>query len=82
MQGQATLVDRFNSWLRRNRFTLPSCPISHRENWSVAEHVVEFRQYQGGFSSAGVGSVYPAVMIICDDCGYTMFINAAIAGLV
>ena len=80
MQGQATLVDRFNSWLQSNRFNLPSCPISHQENWSVAEHVVEFHQYQGGFSS--VGSVYPAVMIICEDCGYTMFINAAIAGLV
>ncbi len=73
-------LEAFNNWLQKNRFTLPNCPISKKANWSLAEHTVEFRPYTGGGLVVG-GSVYPALMLICNDCGYTMFINAAIAGL-
>jgi hypothetical protein len=81
MQKQETVIDSFNDWLQSTGYRLPACPISRGKNWSVAEHIVEFRQYQGGHFSS-VGSVYPAVMIICQDCGYTIFVNAALIGLV
>jgi hypothetical protein len=83
MQYQTTTInkDKFDAWWRENEFKLPRCPISDGRNWSVAEHIVEFRQYHGGHFPT-TGSVYPAVMMICQDCGYTIFINAVIAGLV
>ena len=78
MQSQATLLDRFNEWLENTGYHLPPCPISQGKNWAVAEQIVEFNPYQ---RIPTAGSVYPALMIICRDCGYTMFINAALIGL-
>lgn len=79
-QEQTTLIERFNEWLQASGYKLPDCPISIGRNWAVAEHIVEFNQYQGGHISTA-SSVHPAVMLICQDCGYTMFINAALIGL-
>lgn len=74
------LVEKFNDWLQQNHWSLPNCPISRKANWVLAEHIVEFHPYTGSGLVVG-GSVYPVLMLICQDCGYTMFINAAIVGL-
>ncbi|MBA7630165.1 hypothetical protein ES703_37679 [subsurface metagenome] len=79
--NQENLAERFNSWMETSGWILPKCPISKGRHWLVAEHIVEFRPYARAALVAG-GSVYPAVMIICQDCGYTMFVNAALTGLV
>ena len=80
MQNQEIKVDEFNEWLTEHSWELPQCPVSKTSNWQLAPNLVEFRQYHGG-SMVVIGTkVYPAAMVICTDCGYTMFFNAVVAG--
>lgn len=76
----ASLVDRFNRWLAEKHVGLPHCPVSQDGNWALADHVVELRRYEKGSLYVG-GPVYPMVMVVCKTCGYTMFFNAVLIGL-
>ena len=80
MQAADSMQERFNQWLEHTGFVLPQCPVSRTQNWMLVEDLAEFRQYQAGELVEG-GSVFPAAMVICVDCGYTMFFNAGVAGL-
>ena len=78
--NQENLANKLNDWLRENGWALPKCPISGKGNWGISEDIVEFRPFARGALVADA-SVYPAVMIICEECGYTMFVNAAMTGV-
>ena len=71
---------RATDWLNKKWLNVTKqCPICISNQWSVSE-VVEVRPYTGGGLSLG-GPVYPTFMVICGTCGYTMFFNAIIAGV-
>jgi hypothetical protein len=80
MQSQKTLFEKFSNWWDEKGWKMPNCPISGGQNWILAGRLVEFRPYQDYFKAPD--TVYPAFMITCQDCGYTIFINAAITGIV
>ncbi|HEX3842665.1 MAG TPA: hypothetical protein VHU85_17875 [Acidimicrobiales bacterium] len=75
-EQRARAADWLNTkWLNVTK----QCPICISNQWSVSE-VVEVRPYTGGGLALG-GPVYPTFMVICGVCGYTMFFNAIIAGV-
>ncbi len=80
MAKEEDVIQKFNKWLEQGKWDLPVCPVSKKRNWSAAENLVEFRPFMGGSLVVG-GSVYPAVMLVCKDCGYTIFFNAAVTGV-
>lgn len=78
------IVDRVKvtDWLRENWKGATLCPICAADNWSVGDHVIEIRVFQGKLQHVGGGNLYPYVQLICGTCGYTIFFNAIIMGLV
>lgn len=83
--GKLTESDKSKvaEWFNRHRQGRPFlCPICGSGNWSASEHLVQpvtlgaERQLLLG----GIG--YPHVMFISNPCGYTIFFNAVLMGIV
>ncbi len=73
---------RIHKWITDKLFgKIPSCPLCYTSNWNIPEHLVQLRPFQGGSIVIG-GTVYPCLSVICLNCGYTMLVNAVIAGIV
>ena len=56
------------------------CPFSGDNNWTLVQDYVEVRPYQEGALVLG-GPIYPAVMVVCNTCGYMATFNAIKLGL-
>lgn len=68
------------AYLNEKWSTAHSCPICTANDWNVSE-IVELRPFTGGNLVVG-GAVYPLLQVVCNNCGYTLLLNAIIAGLV
>jgi hypothetical protein len=58
-----------------------NCPICGSAKWFLADHVVESPIITEGVRGFGAGA-YPAVMLVSEPCGYTLYFNAVILGVV
>ena len=58
-----------------------SCPFSGDNNWTLVQEYVEIRPYCGQGSMLLGGAIYPAVMVVCNTCGYMATFNAIRLGL-
>jgi hypothetical protein len=74
--------DRADAWFRTN-WTIRRCPICNQDqgNWSLADHVVVPIPWSTAGPLLG-GATYPQIMVNCGVCGYTVYINAIIVGIV
>lgn len=55
------------------------CPLCQLNDWQVGE-LVTFSKFLGGSVVIG-GKMMPAVPLVCKACGYTMFFNPVVTGL-
>ena len=65
-----------------SRWQLPiTCPICKKTDWFIADHMVAppITSPDAGMMVGGMS--YPHILMISKQCGYTMFINAVMAGL-
>jgi hypothetical protein len=69
-----------NEWIAKNWRADFSCPVCRSTQWTIIEHKLEFRPFVGGGLVMG-GPTYPHVAIMSVPCGYTVFINALVAGV-
>lgn len=72
-----------SNWLLEKWGPNRVCPMCGKFNWSIGDHIVQPITLDGNrglMLGAGVG--YPQIMLISNDCGYTVFINAVMIGLV
>ena len=69
-----------SDWLAKNWTRNRTCPISGHNQWTFADYLVT-APVHSGMSYLG-GPSYPAVLVTCDNCGYTMLFNAVIMGIV
>jgi predicted nucleic-acid-binding Zn-ribbon protein len=66
-------------WIKNN-WHMGTCPICRKQNWVLADHVVNPALYSGlGILQSGA---YPQIMFICQVCGYTLYFNAGSVGIV
>lgn len=72
--------EKVKAWLDGKWTNDERCPICHDDHWSISDDFVDNKVFnpQAIFG----GKSYPSVMIICTNCGYTVFINAIVAGFV
>jgi len=68
-------------WIRENWKASMKCPVCETNDWRIGEDVVEIRPFIG-HSVETVGNVYPFVQLFCSKCGYVIFFNAVISGIV
>lgn len=62
-------------WPREKR----ACPISGPTNWVIHNTVLEFPVYS---KAAIIGpTIYPIVLLYCQECGYTIHFSAVQIGL-
>lgn len=74
--------DKVKSWLKTVGWEQrASCPVCGHHVWTIADHLVQPVTLgpQVSVQLGGVG--YPQVMLISSKCGYTIFLNAVIMGL-
>jgi hypothetical protein len=69
-------TDRLAAWFRDKWKTGP-CPICATERWAPN---AKFSHLPNENTSAD-GTVYPVLLVFCSNCGYTMAINARVAGI-
>jgi len=78
--GVLTNEDRqkIDVWLKDN-WHAGKCPVCNQQNWVLADHVITPMLYTGVGITQGAG--YPQIMVICQHCGYTLYFNAVIVGV-
>jgi hypothetical protein len=67
------------AWLQE-RWTIKICPFHGPTNWSIGDMIMTL-PFSGGGVNIG-GPTYPLIPVICSQCGYTVLINAIVAGIV
>lgn len=75
---------KINAWLTQFDRPAAICPICGGQQWTIGDHIVQPVTLEGGrnMNLFGAGLAYPVVMVVSVPCGYTMYINAVMAGLV
>jgi hypothetical protein len=73
---------RLQDWFR-TRWRNPVCPVSNERNWVTGERLVQSPIYKGNsYETLTQGDItYVYVVLICAGCGYTVFVNATVAGI-
>jgi hypothetical protein len=60
-----------------------ACPICGNSQWVIGEHLVQpITLGEKHHLMLGGGPGYPLIQVISIPCGYTVFVNAVIAGVV
>jgi hypothetical protein len=79
--GVLTTEDRniIDSWIKVN-WHMGNCPVCRKQDWVLADHVVTPMLYTGVGLAQGAG--YPQIMMICQVCGYTIYLNAVTVGII
>jgi len=70
--------DHVHAWIQ-NKWTGPKeCPICGVEQWERSDHIFMSPAVNGGNVFLTAGPIYPFVMLICKNCGYTHLFNALV----
>ena len=56
------------------------CPMSGSRDWIIGNYLVYTPTHEGQHPTVG-GPDYVYVQVICQTCGYTMFFNGVMIGL-
>ena len=58
-----------------------SCPMCGSGPWSVQDKVFQLSEFHDGNMVIG-GPLIPVVPVTCNNCGYTVVVNAILAGAI
>lgn len=65
--------------LAADKWPKSPCEVCGARSWSISENVVSpLTLKEGGIQLGGV--TYPSVLLICQRCGNTKFLNALVIG--
>jgi len=70
---------RFNEWLR-TKWHHGACPVCQTNSYTAGSAIFQMFEFAGGGLRLGGGPIYPVIPVVCANCGYTVFINAIVAG--
>jgi hypothetical protein len=73
-------VKNFIIWLESRWGRDKKCPMCNHDSWHVADRLFQLNTY--GFESRFPSPVQPVAPVICNNCGYTVYVNAITANLV
>ena len=81
LDGKLTETEtvRLTEWYKKNWDHQFKCPICGSDTWQTGQHIVETRPYRRGI--LGGGPIYAYVQVFSVQCGYTVFLNAQIMGI-
>lgn len=67
-------------WLNQKAPSGFLCQICGNKQWTIGD-MVELRPYEGGNLTLG-GGTFPAMQVVCANCGNTLLVNAVLSGVV
>jgi hypothetical protein len=69
------------AWLERTWTGVRACPVCGNSTWHIGQHFVTpvVVTPEGGVSLGG--ALYPHMLVTSTPCGYSMFVNAIVAGI-
>jgi hypothetical protein len=74
---------KIRSWIDARRATaLLICPVCNKTDWVVADHLVQPLTLGEKFAAMLGGTAYPVAQVVSLQCGYTMYFNAVLMGIV
>jgi hypothetical protein len=74
--------DRIVAWLKA-RGAPRACAACGHNNWTMANHLVSppLHRVSGGGGFMFGGPAYPQAMVICANCGHTVYFNTVVMGI-
>ncbi|MBU1209929.1 MAG: hypothetical protein KJ587_01490 [Alphaproteobacteria bacterium] len=72
--------DRALAWLNQKWVGNKACPVCAQNHWTIADHAVTPSISHGSGLIIG-GPSYPHALVICNNCGHTLFFNAVLMGI-
>lgn len=82
-KGKLTLAEKqvILEWWRRHRNgQTMACPVCNNPDWIIADHVVQPITSASNLIIGGEG--YPQIMLVSKQCGYTIYFNAVMIGII
>jgi hypothetical protein len=74
-------VQKAITWLNAHWGPADKCPMHGGQvSWGVEAQLVETVGY--GVMAGRGRTTYPMLVVICQTCGFTVFVNAVMAGIV
>jgi hypothetical protein len=78
VEGHKSQAEKAVAWLNEKWGNHRACPYCTNDVWQVDSTLVRIQPIH----SRVAGLAYVAFMVICDNCGHTVLVNAVAAGLV
>ena len=72
--------DKVVDWLKDRGREPIECAVCGHQKWTVGDHLVAPAVFSEGNIFLG-GASYPVVMLICNTCGHTLYLNAVMMKL-
>ena len=83
--GAALTADqqiRLQEWFR-TKWRHGECPVCHTNGYAAPDRTWEIRPFHGGgLVIGGPGGIIPMFPVTCTNCGYIIWINAILAGVI
>jgi hypothetical protein len=68
------------AWLKKHSPEGTTCPLCKNNGWIIPGHLVTPVVHSGGVILGGTPN-YPQFMAVCTTCGYTIYMNAVLSGI-
>lgn len=68
-------------WLTRKWKGKKTCPICQKNNWDISDKIFQNFEIEKNVVKLG-GISYPTIPITCGSCGYVLFFNPIVLGLI
>ena len=74
-------VQKIVDWVKSHDKGGLTCPVCKSQKWTVGKHFVTPITLGPGLSTQLGGLTYPQIMLVSDECGFTLLMNAVVVGL-
>jgi predicted nucleic-acid-binding Zn-ribbon protein len=79
--SENSIEEKAQKWISDHWHGSSECPVCGANDWLVSDKLLEIREYRkGNIDSAG--EILPLIATTCGGCGYTVFLNAIVAGII
>ena len=73
---------QFMDWLAAHLKGNPNCSICQANTWLVSDHILSPPiMILEGREKDSRNTIYPQVLLVCDNCGHTLYFNAFRVGV-
>lgn len=77
---------KVRNWLREHTRSgshmWESCPCCGEHSPDIEDYLVSMAAFDPAYGTDPRGPLFPFVVVVCPDCGFSQFFNATVVGIV